>query len=163
MKTKITLTTILLLLFGSFTANISAQNKVKYLGEVDVGYSIGVGKELAYSSFGAQTVHGVKIGDYFSSGVGVALTRYFYVSETFVPVTLNLKGYLPFREDLTGFVYVDAGWGFGLKSDVSGFNISSGVGVAYKIFKFQLGYSNQRIHSTGLGHNGISLRLGFIF
>ncbi len=162
MKRKIALTIILLLL-GSLVTGIFAQTKIKYQGEVDLGYSIGIGKKLDYSSFEAQTIHGIKVGKYFSTGVGIGFKRYFDIAERFIPLTLNLKGFLPFTEDLSGFIYADGGWGFGADSEISGLHIASGVGLAYKYFKFQVGYNNQFIEWTGFSHNSISIRLGFIF
>ncbi len=46
----------------------NAQVPVKYQGEVDLGYSIGVGT-IELGRVNLHTVHSVKIGNYFSTGI----------------------------------------------------------------------------------------------
>ena len=50
----------------------NAQNFAKYQGEVNLGYSIGVGN-LGFNKVNLHTVQGVKIGDYVSAGLGLGL------------------------------------------------------------------------------------------
>ena len=72
----------------------TAQNPIKYQGEVDLGYSLGVG-EFAAGRVNIHTIHGVKFGYYLSAGVGVGLDLY-HQGDTglMLPIYLNVKGYL---------------------------------------------------------------------
>ena len=48
---------------------VSAKGKVSYQGEVDLGYSYGIGKS-ASERVNLHTIHGIKVGKYFSTGIG---------------------------------------------------------------------------------------------
>ena len=53
-----------------FTA--MAQTSVKYNGEINAGYSIGVGS-YPVNRVNLNTIQGIKIGEYFSTGLGLGL------------------------------------------------------------------------------------------
>ncbi len=145
----------------------TAQVPVKYQGEVDLGYSVGIGTFSA-GRLNLHTVQGVKISDYFSTGLGVGLDYYHESSNLLVPIFLNMKGYYPVNEKFSPFVSLDLGYGIGVTSDVSGlggFLWAPAVGVRYSRFKFQVGYTSQRISESGLGYNmnAIQFKLGVVF
>ncbi len=53
----------------------NAQVPVKYQGEVDLGYSIGVGT-FSTGRVNVHTIQGARIGEYFSVGLGLGLDYY---------------------------------------------------------------------------------------
>lgn len=161
---------LLTLLTFAITFCTNAQVKAKYQGEVDLGYTVGTGT-FSTGRVNLHTIHGAKIGDYFSAGLGVGLDYYheFYdKGELFMPIFLNMKGYYPVTEKLSPLVSLDLGYGLGLTSGVSGcggFLWSPSVGVRYGHFKFQVGYTSQRISEDGFGFNmnGVQFKLGVVF
>ena len=68
---KITL--LVIMIVTAFTLN--AQSLVKYHGEVNAGYSVGIGT-FATNRVNIHTIQGVDISKYFSTGVGVGLDYY---------------------------------------------------------------------------------------
>ncbi len=161
------------LLFSVMLAVISvmsanSQVTAKYQGEVDLGYSIGVGT-FSTNRVNLHTVQGAKIGDYFSTGLGLGLDYYHDgVDELIIPIYLNMKGHLPVSEKLAPFVSLDLGYGIGATEGVKGyggFMWSPSIGLRYSLFKFQLGYTSQRISEYGIGFNmdAVQFRVGIVF
>ncbi len=52
-----------------------AQTSVKYNGEINAGYSIGVGS-YPVNRVNLNTIQGIKVGEYFSTGLGLGLDWY---------------------------------------------------------------------------------------
>lgn len=150
------------------TAN--AQAPVKYHGEVDLGYSIGVGT-FSTGRVNLHTIQGIQIGEYFSTGVGLGLDYYheFYESgELVIPIYLNLKGYLPVSEKVAPYFSFDIGAGIGATEGVSGMSgmyLTPAIGIKAGKFKAQLGYNVQRVSEDGIGisMNAIQIKVGFMF
>ncbi len=157
-----------LLLIVTSLISANAQVTAKYQGEVDLGYSIGVGT-FSTNRVNLHTVQGVKIADYFSAGLGLGLDYYHEGSgELFVPIYLNMKGYIPVTDKLSPFVSLDLGYGIGATEGVSGsggFLWSPSVGLRYDHFKFQVGYTSQRISESGIGlnMNAVQFKIGIAF
>ncbi|MBJ2161540.1 MAG: hypothetical protein JFR39_05535 [Muribaculaceae bacterium] len=143
---------------------------VKYQPEVELGYSVGTGT-FATGRVNLHTVQGVRVGQYFSAGVGLGLDFYHDLSESceiFIPITLNVKGHLPVNADVTPFLSLDLGYGIGATEGVSGsggFTWSPAVGIRYKKVKFELGYTSQRIQEYGIGldMNAVRFAVGLVF
>ena len=97
----------LLIVTTVISANIAkAQVQVTYQGEVDAGYSIGVGT-FATSRVNLHTIQGIRIGEYVSTGLGLGLDYYheFYDNgELVIPIYLNIKGYLPVSKKVSTFL-----------------------------------------------------------
>lgn len=138
-----------------------------------MGYSVGVGT-FSTGRVNLHTVQGAKIGDYFSAGLGIGLDYYHDLysdvgnGELFVPIFLNMKGYIPVTEKLSPFVSLDLGYGIGATEGVSGsggFLWSPSVGLKYGLFKLQVGYTSQRISESGFGFNmdAIQFKVGVVF
>lgn len=145
----------------------SAQTPVKYHGEVDLGYSIGVGT-FSTGRVNLHTVQGVRIGRHFSTGVGVGLDYYHELEELFIPIYLNMKGYLPVSEKVSPYFSLDIGAGVGASSGASGLSglyCMPAVGVKLGKFKAQLGYNIQRVSESGLGFNmnAVQIKVGLMF
>ncbi len=160
----------LLVMFAFAVCVAKAQTPVKYHGEVDLGYSIGVGT-FATDRINLHTIQGVQVGKYFSTGLGVGLDGYFIFDEGIdiaVPIYLNLKGYLPVSEKVSPFVSMDIGVGIGASEymkGMSGLYCTPAVGIKAGKFKAQLGYNIQRISEMGIGVNAgaVQLKIGVMF
>lgn len=151
----------------------SAQVTAKYQGEVELGYSAGVGT-FSMGRVNLHTIQGAKVGDYFSVGLGLGLDYYHELysdvgdGELFVPIYLNMKGYVSVTEKLSPFASLDLGYGLGITEGVSGcggFLWSPSVGLRYNHFKLQVGYTSQRISEDGFGFNmnAVQFKIGIIF
>ncbi len=162
-----------LLLVAMATMSIgaaNAQTPVKYHGEVDLGYSIGVGL-LATGRVNIHTIQGAQIGKYFSTGIGIGLDYYheFYEKgELAIPIYLNLKGYLPVSEKVAPYFSFDIGAGIGATSGITGMSglyCTPAIGLKAGKFKAQLGYNIQRISEAGIGvnMNAIQIKVGLMF
>ena len=98
---KITL--LVIMIVTAFTLN--AQSLVKYHGEINAGYSVGIGT-FATNRVNIHTIQGVDISKYFSTGVGIGLDYYhelYEKGELVLPLFLNMKGYLPATETVSPF------------------------------------------------------------
>lgn len=152
----------------SFTLN--AQSLIKYHGELNVGYSLGVG---TYSTdrVNLHTIHGVNISEYFSTGIGVGLDYYTDLlgdDELVLPVFLNVKGYLPVSDNISPFISCDFGVGIGLTEgvkDMSGFYCTPAVGLKLSHLALQVGYNMQKHSSYGFGYTmgAVQFKLGYMF
>lgn len=146
---------------------MNAQTEIKYQGEVDLGYSLGVG-DFASNRINIHTIQGFKVGDYFSAGIGFGADVYHEGGGTniMIPVFLNMKGYL-LNSRVTPYLSFDIGGGIGVGelSGVSGMMISPAIGIKTGAFKAQLGYNVQKISESGIGINmsAMQLKLGFAF
>ena len=146
----------------------SAQTPIKYQGEVDLGYSVGVGT-FAAGRINVHTIHGAKFGDYFSAGIGVGADLYHEVEmEVMVPVFLNVKSYLPTNTKVTPFASFDIGAGIGASANIKGISgmlITPAIGVKVGMFKAQLGYNVQKISESGVSvnMNALQLKVGVVF
>lgn len=154
----------------------NAQVPVKYQGEVDLGYSIGVGT-IALSRVNLHTIQSAKIGNYFSAGVGVGLDYYHDIDkymgdewskgELILPLYLDLAGYVPASENVSLLASFDIGVGIGLTEGVSGYSglyLTPAIGVKINKFKVQLGYTMQgsgNLLDTTAG--AVQIKVGIVF
>lgn len=158
----------LLLTATIIASTVFAQTPIKYQGEVDLGYSIGTGT-FAADRVNLHTIHGAKIGNYFSAGLGLGLDYYHEgEGELIVPIYLNMKGYLPVSEKVSPYLSFDIGVGVGASEYVSGFSglyCMPAIGIKAGHFKAQLGYNVQTLSEEGISisFNAIQLKLGVVF
>ena len=151
-------------------SSASAQTPIKYQGEVDLGFSLGVG-EWAINRVNVHTIHGAKIGDYFSAGIGLGTDIYVVKgleADLMVPVYLNVKGYLPTKTKVTPYASFDIGGGFGASEYVkgaSGVMLCPALGLKVGMFKAQLGYHVQKLSESGVsvGMSALQLKMGVMF
>ena len=150
-------------------SSASAQTPIKYQGEVDLGYSLGVG-EFALGRVNIHTVHGAKIGDYFSAGIGIGLDMYHDEGTTdiMVPIYLNLKGYLPTNTKITPYASFDIGAGIGASEYVTGLSgmyLTPAIGMKIGMFKAQLGFNVQKLSESGVSvsMNAVQIKVGVVF
>lgn len=152
----------------------SAQKLVRYQGEVDAGYALGVGN-LAIDRVNVHVINGVKVGKYFSTGIGLGIDYYHEDGESalVLPIFLNLKGYLPVTERVSPFFSFDIGAGIGMSDafdGLSGALYTPAVGCAFKMgakkaLLVSLGYNIQQFSESGVSINmkAVSLKVGFQF
>lgn len=160
---------IITMLVTSLGINAQEMN-AKYQGEFDLSYSIGTGT-FSTNRVNLHTIHGAKIGNYFSLGVGVGLDYYhemYEKGELIVPIFANVKGYLPVNDKFSPYLSLDLGYGVGVTlgvKDLGGFVWSPAIGFKYSHIKFQLGYTSQELSEYGIGFkmNAIQLMLGIVF
>ncbi len=145
-----------------------AQTPVKYQGEVDLGYSIGVGT-FGTGRVNLHTVQGVKVGRYFSTGIGFGLDFYLEEeAELILPIYVNFKGYLPVSEKVAPYLSLDIGGGIGLTENLNGLSglcLTPAVGIRAGMFKAQLGYNIQQLSESGVSvnMNAVQIKLGVVF
>lgn len=165
---RVSLFLSLLLLTVGFA---SAKGKVSYQGEVDLGYSFGVGKR-ASERVNIHTIQGIKVGKYFSTGIGTGFDFYYDFddsSEAIVPVYLNIKGYYPVSKNVSPFVSCDVGLGVGVTGDLdndTGLTVAPAVGVVWGVFKAQVGYNMQKVKNIDLGKlsmSSVQVKIGIMF
>jgi hypothetical protein len=162
------------LLFGLLTLAVgmaSAKGIVSYQGEVDLGYSFGIGKS-ASERVNIHTIQGIKVGKYFSTGIGAGFDFYYNfddTSEAIVPVYLNLKGYYPISAKVSPFISCDIGWGVGVTGDIdndNGLTVAPAIGIVWGVFKAQVGYNMQKVDNIDLGKpsmSSVQVKIGIMF
>ena len=147
--------------------SVQAQIPLKYQGEADLGYSIGVGT-FATGRVNRHTIQGVKIGSYFSTGIGLGIDYYHERQALFVPIYLDLKGYLPLSASVTPYFSLDIGAGSGATAGVSGLSgtaYTPAIGAKAGQFKAPIGYNVQRASESGSGlnMNAMQIKVGLLF
>ena len=180
---------IYLFVVAVFCATTSfAQVPVKYHGEVDAGYSLGIGL-ISIDRVSLHTIQGICIGKYLSTGIGLGAEymftnlgvddEYGYYNgdeEDFamlLPIYLNIKGYLPVSEKFSPYLSFDVGSGFGLSNDefyYGGVYLNPAVGVKFGLLKVQIGYNLQRgtlesgdLKVGALNMGAMQLKVGIMF
>ena len=148
-----------------------AKGIVSYQGEIDLGYSYGISND-ASECVHLHTIQGIKVGKYFSTGVGAGFDYYYNFddsSEAMIPVYLNLKGYLPVGKKVSTYLSCDAGWSFGVTGDLNnnnGLTVTPAIGVVWGLFKAQVGYTIQNVKGVELGNlnmGAVQLKVGIMF
>lgn len=147
----------------------------KYQGDVQLGYSLGIGTYSA-NRVNLHMINSIRIGEHFSTGLGVGLDYYHEGVETdelALPLYLNLKGYYPVSPQAELFLSTDIGVSIGLTeglSGYSGFLFTPSVGTRVKIYNdkailFSLGYHMQKWSESGFSINtdAIQFKVGFSF
>ncbi len=148
---------------------------VKYQSELQIAFGVGIG-EIKIDRVYAQTIQGVRIGDYFSIGLGLGVTIIpTYVTnstlEMYVPIFANTKGYLPISEKLKAFLSLDIGGTVGVgekMKDFRGLMLSPSLGMSISnTVNVGLGYEIQRLSSkytsAYLNMNAVVIKLGCMF
>ena len=167
MKKLAFLIAALAICFGS----AKGDNLVYYQGEIDFGYSFGVGGD-ASGRVNIHTIQGIGIGKYLSTGIGTGVDfhhNFDDTSEMIVPVFVNVKGYYPLGKKITPFLSCDAGVGVGVTGTIDnncGFHVAPGIGFVWGLLKVQAGYNLQNVKNVDLGKlsmSSIQLKVGLMF
>ena len=159
---------------------------------MQVGYGFGIG-DLPINRVYVQTIHGVRVGENFSLGLGIgintALPRSMSISTdisiggqitsssseyistlVYMPIFLNAKVYLPIYKNTDAFFSMDLGYSLGLNQDIvtmSGLMFTPSAGVSInKRLNISVGYDIQKISFIRLlsvNSGAISLNVGLLF
>ena len=152
--------------FFMFGIASSYAQSVEYQGEVDLGYSFGIG-DFGIDRINLHTVQGAKIGDHFSLGAGLGVDWYYneYGSDIMLPIYLNAKGYLPVSDKFSPFASLDLGYGVGVTTNASGFYWSPSIGIKYSKLKVQIGYVSQSLSDSGVSvsMSAFQFKVGLVF
>ncbi len=156
------------------TANAQWSWDLKYQGDVEFGYSVGVGT-FSTSRVNIHTTHGVRFNEYLFAGLGTGIDIY-QGSEFGLPIYLALKGYWPVTDRLSPYLGLDMGGSIGLSEYMgNGPLFVPQIGLAYKIgengnaITFGIGFTAQKWNykesglKLGFNTNAISFKVGFQF
>lgn len=150
--------------------NLSASTpkfKIHYQGEIWWGFSLQT-EDFSASILNIHTVHGLKLNKYLSTGIGVGLDFYNSFLSAMMPVYIDVKGYLPINIRVTPFIALDLGYSIGLTEDLAGHGnlyISPTIGLKYKKFSYQIGYTGQRFsdEDTNFFVNMLQFKVAYTF
>lgn len=141
---------------------------VSYRGEVNLGYSIGVG-DVGLGRVNIHTIQGVQVGRFVSAGLGTGIDIYHYDGASFlIPIYLNVKGYLPVSRMVTPYLSLDIGGGIGVGPQMAGLDgviCAPAVGVQVSLAHIQVGYALQQFSNLGFSLNchAVQLKVGVHF
>lgn len=158
---------IVALIMGIGVLSASAQD-TRYQGEVYISGGYGVGNS-ALSRLQLHTIHGARIGECFSAGVGLGVDYYTPDLESglfMIPVFADFKLYAPTAGKFDPLLMVDLGYGVVAEEpQVGGLMFGAGIGFKAGVFAMSLGYHLQQfgVQGVSLGLSAIQLKLGFAF
>ena len=142
---------------------------VSYRGEVNLGYSIGVG-DVGLGRVNIHTIQGVQVGRFVSAGLGAGIDIYHYDGASFlIPIYLNVKGYLPVSRIVTPYLSLDIGGGIGVGPQMAGLDgviCAPAVGVQVSLAHIQVGYALQQFSNLSgfsLNCHAVQLKVGVHF
>lgn len=163
-KTLLTLIFIVGLSTMSFAQN---HNTIKYHGEIEAGYALGVGEDKG-DRINVRTIQGFQIGEWLSTGIGVGADYYTAADgNILIPAFLNIKGYYPTYSGINPYISFNVGYSIGVGdvSDCDGIMWEPAIGVKLKWFKVEAGYSSQNIKygKASTTYGGIQLKIGVMF
>ena len=152
----------------------SFAQKLKYQGELNVGHSFGVGMtENTFDRFTIETVHGVRLNDYFFIGIGAGWHHYSDVLDYFsvIPIYANAKGYFKLGK-INPYVSFDIGIGIPMGEDdngKAGLYISPGIGAGIHVTRWNtlsllVAYQSQKfpVNSSAISMDAIAVKLAFL-
>lgn len=143
------------------------KSNISYQGEVSAGYNYNLHiYKFHFADF--QTVHGIRVADYLSTGVGLGVDLNPGVAD--LRIFINVRGYLPVSKVTRLFVGVDGGMAIMLAHMTPGptlpnVYLSPNVGASFKVSKksavnVSLNYKTQfNEYST----NSLGVSVGFQF
>lgn len=164
MKKIILLIVAMIALFASTAMAQEQEKKVKYHGEVFVagdaswsnviydGQKASDTNLLMYGT-SLHTIHGVKIGDYFSIGLGLGIDFIIGADEEtvgsaelsglLIPTYLDCKFWIPTKGKVTPFFMAEGGGSFMIYPQTIRPLYGAGVGFKAGKFMMSLGYMNE--------------------
>lgn len=171
---KLILSIVLLFSFAEVAS--AQQSKIKYQGDMQVGYSVGIGN-IPQDRVNVHFINSARFNEYFSAGLGVGLdlyTNFIYdTPELALPLYLNTRGYVPANANTSLFFSFDLGVSVGLTEGMegmSGLMLVPGVGARFrmpnnKAITLMLGYNYQSWSESifSVNTDAIALRLGYSF
>lgn len=166
MKRLFTLIVATLLLAGISTTTQAQQTK--YQGEVYVAGGYGIGS-LPVNRVQLHTIHGARVGECFSAGVGLGADLYtqnFDEAILMVPLFADFKFYAPTKGKFDPFIMLDLGYGLAIEEpSLGGMMFGAGLGFKAGVFALSVGYNLQQLGLGGVNVNmgALQLKLGVAF
>ncbi len=172
-----------LVAFTATAANAQWSWNLRYQGDVELGYSIGVGNTelLGYTidtkidRINIHTTHGVRFNEYLFAGLGTGIDIY-QGGDFGLPVYLALKGYWPVTQKVSPYLGLDLGGSIGLSEYMyNGLLCVPHIGVAFNVgqggnaITFGFGFTVQKWNykesgiKIGYNTNAVSFKVGFQF
>lgn len=158
----------LLFCVGLLTFSLASAQQTEYHGELCVAGGYGVGT-LPLNRIQLHTIHGARVGECFSAGIGLGIDYYtqdFEEGIFMAPIFADLKLYAPTYGNFDPFIMVDVGYGLVVEEpSIGGLMFGAGLGFKAGVFAMSVGYHLQQLGSSGvnLGLSAIQLKLGFVF
>lgn len=155
------------ILLASISTTTQAQ-QTKYQGEVYVAGGYGIGA-LPVNRVQLHTIHGARVGECFSAGIGLGADLYtqnFEDGILMVPIFADFKFYAPTQGQFDPFLMLDLGYGLAAQEpSIGGLMFGAGLGFKAGAFAMSLGYNLQQLSLGGLGINmgALQLKLGVAF
>lgn len=152
----------------------TASTAVKYQGEVFTGFGVGTGT-FAMDRFYLHTIQGVRVGNHFSTGLGIGLNMImpyeftYNLPELFLPIYLNFKGYLPVSNKSSLFASFDIGGSFGVTEGVTGLKgllVTPAIGASINNkVNVSLSYEIQTVSDAiaSININAVVIKVGYVF
>lgn len=166
MKRLFTLIVATLLLAGISTTTQAQQTK--YQGEVYIAGGYGIGS-LPVNRVQLHTIHGARVGECFSAGVGLGVDYYTQDFESGIlmaPLFADFKFYAPTKGKFDPFIMLDLGYGLAIEDpSFGGLMFGAGLGFKAGVFAMSLGYHLQQLGTSGvsLDMSAVQLKLGVAF
>ena len=166
MKRLFTLIVATLLLAGISTTTQAQQTK--YQGEVYIAGGYGIGS-LPVNRVQLHTIHGARVGECFSAGVGLGVDYYTQDFESGIlmaPLFADFKFYAPTKGKFDPFIMLDLGYGLAIEDpSFGGLMFGAGLGFKAGVFAMSLGYHLQQLGMSGvsLDMSAVQLKLGVAF
>lgn len=130
-----------------------------YIGTIFNAYEVGPSVDLSF---------GVKIYEYFYTGIQTGFHSVFTENLycAYIPIGLNMKGYLTRGRKVNPYINCSLGGFIGLvdMEDVCGFHCQIGAGIDVKRFTFGIGYNGLvmgEIERYGFGFGYVQLGIRF--
>lgn len=114
-------------------------DKSRYMGMIDVGYSIDV-RGLSAGRAEFSTSHGCLIIPYLYVGGGIGFQYYHSASAFNIPIFADFRGY-PIEGNIKPFFNFRIGYAVG---DIEGFYLSPSIGVSLNRLDISFSYSMQK-------------------
>lgn len=140
----------------------------KYQGEVYISGGYGIG-DIPLNRLSLHTIHGARIGECFSMGVGLGLDWYTEDIESgmlMLPIFADMKLYAPTHGKFDPFLMVDLGYGLAVEEpNLGGLMLGAGIGFKAGVFAMSVGYHLQQLGISGINLNmsALQLKLGVAF
>ena len=164
MKRFFTLLLLTLAIAGITTTSQAQQTK--YHGEVYVAGGYGIGT-LPLHRAQLHTIHGVRVAEVVSVGVGVGLDILTDLEDgiPMIPIFADLKLYAPTAGKFDPFLMLDIGYSLEPRTQLGGMTFGAGLGFKAGVFAMSVGYHLQQLSVSGVGINmgALQLKLGVAF
>lgn len=168
MKRFLTILVAVILYAGATNTTEAQYTNTRYQGEVYVSGGYGIGN-IPLNRLQVETIHGARIGECFSMGIGTGLNYYtpdFSSGILMVPIFADMKIYAPTVSRFDPFIMADVGYGLPIESPrLGGLMFGAGIGFKAGVFALSAGYHLQQLGILGINFkmSAIQLKLGVAF